>query len=424
MQHRKTKKLMAAKAWRATLLLATLGSSLAAYAASQARPSITIACTAPASVLPGSSISISCSGTSEQNRPLTYTFSATAGTLTPHGAMAVLSLTGVTAPQVVVIATVRDDKGASNTQRLTLGIKSAFLLPQTTKMEHLPLPITHAAIAPGPHPTTAIHPMPVAPATASAEKITPPPPPVAVPVQPDPVPAQTAQPVNPVAAETVQPAVAPASLPDAKPATHGDEDIVGWVNGLPYGHITDNIASFPSMRLGVPYTVTVTIGGSDVAIAASAGSTAPAPLKVSKHMDVELTSAGSPDDFTIVPVDPAQNPRLIVSNASTTWSWTVTPKNLGSLKLDVAAYVLYGDKQENRVSYETYNRSVTVKSVTLWGYLKDGLEFVLQNPGASLKYMLPGGGGAAIIALIIAWWRKRKNSGTAKGDDKAVKKAE
>jgi hypothetical protein len=139
-------------------------------------------------------------------------------------------------------------------------------------------------------------------------------------------------------------------------------------------------------------------------------------------MDVELTSAGSPDDFTIVPVDAAQNPRLIVSNASTTWSWSVTPKNLGQLKLDVAAYVLYGDKQENRVSYETYNRSVTVKSVTLWGYLKDGLEYVLENPGASLKYMLPGGGGAAIIALIIAWWRKRKSS--AKGDSKTAEKAE
>jgi hypothetical protein len=414
-------KLAAGSVGRATLLLAMLGSSLAAHAAPQSRPSVTISCSAPAYVLPGSSTSISCSGTSLLNRPLTYTFSTNVGTLTPHDAMTVLSLAGVTATQAVVIATVRDNAGGSATQRLTLAVRSALLMPQTTRMEHLPGSIANAGGAP------VIRPIPV-PSTGGHGAVAPPPPapppPMAVPVRPDPVPTQDAQPTSPAAAEVAQPAAAPVPHAEAAQASHGDTDIVNWVNDLPYGHITDNIASFPSMRLGVPYTVTVTIGGSDVAMAAPAGGTAPAPLKVSKHMDVELTSAGSPDDFTIVPVDPAQNPRLIVSNASTTWSWSVTPKNLGSLKLDIAAYVLYGDKQENRVSYETYNRSVTVKSVTLLGYLKDGLEYVLQNPGASMKYMLPGGGGAAIIALIIAWWRKRKSSGVEKDDDKAAKKAE
>ena len=49
-----------------------------------------------------------------------------------------------------------------------------------------------------------------------------------------------------------------------------------------------------------------------------------------------------------------------------------------------------------------------VKSVTLWGYLTNGLIYVLQHPAATIKYWLPGGGGAAILAALFAWWKKRK----------------
>jgi hypothetical protein len=201
----------------------------------------------------------------------------------------------------------------------------------------------------------------------------------------------------------------------AAPAASDEEtQFLNWHKSLPYGHIEDNILTFPNMRLGVPYTVTVTIHGDKAPPSTPAPGAMQTRLQVSPKMEVDLTSGGSPGDFTIIDADSPENPRLIAPDGATVWRWTVTPRALGQLKLDVAAFVLYGDSEQNRASYETYDRSISVKSVTPWVYFVDGVEYVLENPGASLKYMLPGGGGAAILAGLIAWWRKRKSGGAAK----------
>jgi len=207
----------------------------------------------------------------------------------------------------------------------------------------------------------------------------------------------------------------PASVPDqggvAPTPTPSDADAayLQWHHDLPYGHIQDNIGTFPAMRLGVPYTVTVTIAGEKAAPLPTAPGTPQSALQVSDKMRVLLTNGiGQANGFTIVDADPVENPKPLAPDGTTQWNWTVTPNRLGDLQLHVAAFVLKDDSDPVGYSYESYDRNVDVKSVTLWGYLTNGLIYVLENPAATIKYWLPGGGGAAILAALFAWWKKRK----------------
>jgi hypothetical protein len=72
----------------------------------------TVSCSAnPSSVNPGDSSTISASGMSPQNRPLTYSYSATAGSVMGTSSSATLSTSGASPGPITVTCNVVDDKG-------------------------------------------------------------------------------------------------------------------------------------------------------------------------------------------------------------------------------------------------------------------------------------------------------------------------
>jgi hypothetical protein len=74
----------------------------------------TISCSAsPSSVNPGDSATISASAVSPQNRPLTYSYNATAGSISSTTASATLATTGAAPGPITVTCGVSDDKGHS-----------------------------------------------------------------------------------------------------------------------------------------------------------------------------------------------------------------------------------------------------------------------------------------------------------------------
>ncbi len=83
----------------------------------------TISCSvSPTTIKPGDSASITATAASPQNRPLTYTYSASAGNVTGTGASATYSSTGAPTGQVSITCNVADDKGhnASSNTSLTI----------------------------------------------------------------------------------------------------------------------------------------------------------------------------------------------------------------------------------------------------------------------------------------------------------------
>lgn len=76
----------------------------------------TISCSAsPSTLKPGDSSTITASGVSPQNRTLTYTYSAAAGTINGSGNSATFSSTGAPTGPVEVTCNVADDKGHTAT---------------------------------------------------------------------------------------------------------------------------------------------------------------------------------------------------------------------------------------------------------------------------------------------------------------------
>ena len=74
----------------------------------------TIGCSAnPSTVSPGDSSTITANGVSPQNRPLTYSYSATAGAISGTTSTATLNTTGAAPGTITVTANVVDDKGQS-----------------------------------------------------------------------------------------------------------------------------------------------------------------------------------------------------------------------------------------------------------------------------------------------------------------------
>jgi len=69
-------------------------------------------------------------GVSPQNRPLTYRYSATAGTVSGSGTSAVFSSDGAPAGVVDVTCTVSDDKGQTATASSNITITAPYVAPQ------------------------------------------------------------------------------------------------------------------------------------------------------------------------------------------------------------------------------------------------------------------------------------------------------
>ncbi len=94
----------------------------------------TVSCVAnPSSVNPGDSSTITATGVSPQNRPLTYSYTASSGTISGSGTTATLSTTGAPAGTITVTCTVADDKGQTASATTTVSINAPPPQPNPTQ---------------------------------------------------------------------------------------------------------------------------------------------------------------------------------------------------------------------------------------------------------------------------------------------------
>jgi hypothetical protein len=90
----------------------------------------TVSCSAnPATIKPGDTSTITASGVSPQNRPLTYTYSATAGTVEGNGASAIFNSTGAPTGAVGITCNLSDDKGQRATANTSVLILAPYVAP-------------------------------------------------------------------------------------------------------------------------------------------------------------------------------------------------------------------------------------------------------------------------------------------------------
>jgi hypothetical protein len=90
----------------------------------------TISCTvSPNTIKPGDTATITSVGVSPQNRPLTYSYSATSGTVTGTGTTAEYSSAGAATGTVGLTCNVSDDKGHSATSQVSLTITAPYVPP-------------------------------------------------------------------------------------------------------------------------------------------------------------------------------------------------------------------------------------------------------------------------------------------------------
>jgi len=91
----------------------------------------TISCSAnPTTLKPGDSSTITATGMSPQNRPLTYTYSASAGTINGSGNTATFSSTGAPTGPITITCNVSDDKGHNGSAETSVTIEAPPPPPQ------------------------------------------------------------------------------------------------------------------------------------------------------------------------------------------------------------------------------------------------------------------------------------------------------
>jgi hypothetical protein len=90
----------------------------------------TVSCSAnPLVIKPGDSSTITCTGLSPQNRPLTYSYTATAGAIGGSGATAVFSSAGAPTGKVGITCNVLDDKAHAASADTSVTIEAPALPP-------------------------------------------------------------------------------------------------------------------------------------------------------------------------------------------------------------------------------------------------------------------------------------------------------
>ncbi len=91
----------------------------------------TIGCSAnPSTVSPGDSSTITSNGVSPQSRPLTYSYTASAGSISGTTSTATLSTTGAAPGTITVTCNVVDDKGQTASQQTTVTVVAPAPPPQ------------------------------------------------------------------------------------------------------------------------------------------------------------------------------------------------------------------------------------------------------------------------------------------------------
>jgi hypothetical protein len=90
----------------------------------------TISCSAsPATIKPGEMSTITASGISPQNRPLTYGYSAASGTVNGNGTTATYTSTGAPTGSTAIACNVSDDKGQTATASTSVTITAPYVAP-------------------------------------------------------------------------------------------------------------------------------------------------------------------------------------------------------------------------------------------------------------------------------------------------------
>jgi outer membrane protein OmpA-like peptidoglycan-associated protein len=98
----------------------------------------TISCSAsPDTIKPGETSNITAAGVSPQNRPLTYSFTATAGSVNSSGAAAVFSSTGAPTGVAGITCTVSDDKGLTATANTSVNIMAPIAAAEPPEVKLL-----------------------------------------------------------------------------------------------------------------------------------------------------------------------------------------------------------------------------------------------------------------------------------------------
>jgi len=90
----------------------------------------TISCsTSPSTIKPGDTATVTATGVSPQNRPLTYSFSATSGSISGTGATASFSSVGAPTGPIGITCNVTDDKGQTATANTSVTITAPYVAP-------------------------------------------------------------------------------------------------------------------------------------------------------------------------------------------------------------------------------------------------------------------------------------------------------
>jgi hypothetical protein len=90
----------------------------------------TVSCSAePGTINPGDKSTITATGVSPQNRPLTYTYSVVAGTISGSGTTATYDSTGAPTGAVAITCNTADDKGNTATNGTTVTISAPYVKP-------------------------------------------------------------------------------------------------------------------------------------------------------------------------------------------------------------------------------------------------------------------------------------------------------
>jgi outer membrane protein OmpA-like peptidoglycan-associated protein len=90
----------------------------------------TVGCSAnPTTIKPGETSTVTATGMSPQNRPLTYAFTAAAGTVNGTGSTATFSSTGAPTGSTNITCTVSDDKGQTATANTSVTITAPYVPP-------------------------------------------------------------------------------------------------------------------------------------------------------------------------------------------------------------------------------------------------------------------------------------------------------
>jgi opacity protein-like surface antigen/outer membrane protein OmpA-like peptidoglycan-associated protein len=96
----------------------------------------TVSCSAdPSSMLTGGTATITATGVSPQNRPLVYSYSATAGSVSGTGSTATFSAAGAAPGVVTVTCNVADDKGQMASAPTSITVQAPAVAPQPVTSE-------------------------------------------------------------------------------------------------------------------------------------------------------------------------------------------------------------------------------------------------------------------------------------------------